>query len=159
MCVLIKEVAKKWNCSERMIREYCQKGVIPFAEKKGIRKNWYIPEDWPKPPMSRRGLCNLMSNVKQIQAGASASKIKWCNSLNKEKGFEYLISAGFISDFDYGNFEESVFTIVITPRGEDLLRRDDEEYKEKTKSVETNLQGSAKLGPFEFTVGAKITGK
>ena len=41
------EIAKKWNISERSVRNYCQQGRVKGAELKG--KTWIIPEDAEKP--------------------------------------------------------------------------------------------------------------
>lgn len=41
------EIAKKWNISERSVRNYCQQGRVKGAEQKG--KLWLIPEDAEKP--------------------------------------------------------------------------------------------------------------
>ena len=38
----VAEVAKKWNVSERSVRNYCAQGRVPEAFLKG--KTWYIPE-------------------------------------------------------------------------------------------------------------------
>ena len=43
----VSEIAKKWNISERSVRNYCQQGRIKGAEQKG--KLWLIPEDAEKP--------------------------------------------------------------------------------------------------------------
>lgn len=41
------QIAKKWNISERSVRNYCQQGGVKGAELKG--KTWIIPEDAEKP--------------------------------------------------------------------------------------------------------------
>ena len=41
------EIAKKWNISERSVRNYCKQGRVKGAELKG--KLWLIPEDAGKP--------------------------------------------------------------------------------------------------------------
>lgn len=41
------EIAKKWDISERSVRNYCQQGRVKGAEQKG--KLWLIPEDAEKP--------------------------------------------------------------------------------------------------------------
>lgn len=43
----VAEVAKKWNLTNRMVRNYCAKGRIPGAFLTG--KTWNIPEDAQKP--------------------------------------------------------------------------------------------------------------
>ena len=42
-----REIAKKWNISERSVRNYCKQGRVKGAEQKG--KLWLIPEDAEKP--------------------------------------------------------------------------------------------------------------
>lgn len=39
----VKEIANKWNISDRSVRNYCAIGRIPGAYLKG--KVWLIPED------------------------------------------------------------------------------------------------------------------
>lgn len=41
------EIAKKWDISERSVRNYCKQGRVKGAELKG--KTWIIPEDAEKP--------------------------------------------------------------------------------------------------------------
>ena len=43
----VAEIAKKWNISERSVRNYCAKGRVDGAYLKG--KTWYIPENAIKP--------------------------------------------------------------------------------------------------------------
>ena len=48
----VSEIAKKWNISERSVRNYCQQGRVKGAEQKG--KLWLIPEDAEKPKRAER---------------------------------------------------------------------------------------------------------
>jgi Fic family protein len=48
----VAKVAKKWNISERSVRNYCAKGRINGAFLKG--KTWNIPEDAAKPERTNR---------------------------------------------------------------------------------------------------------
>ena len=43
----VAEIAKKWNVSERSVRNYCANGRIPGAFLSG--KTWNIPGDATKP--------------------------------------------------------------------------------------------------------------
>ena len=43
----VSEIAKKWNISERSVRNYCKQGRVKGAEQKG--KLWLIPKDAEKP--------------------------------------------------------------------------------------------------------------
>lgn len=46
------EISKKWNISERSVRNYCKQGRVKGAELKG--KLWLIPEDAEKPERAER---------------------------------------------------------------------------------------------------------
>lgn len=48
----VGEIAKKWNISERSVRNYCKQGRVKGAELKG--KTWIIPEDAEKPERAER---------------------------------------------------------------------------------------------------------
>ena len=65
------EIAKKWNISERSVRNYCQQGRVKGAEQKG--KLWLIPEDAEKPErvmrkeFSDNPLLNRLKEEKDIK--------------------------------------------------------------------------------------------
>ena len=46
----VAEIAKKWNISERSVRNYCAQERIPGAVR--IGKTWHIPENMEKPARS-----------------------------------------------------------------------------------------------------------
>ena len=48
----VAEIAKKWNISERSVRNYCAKGRVPDAFLDG--KTWKIPENAKKPERSNK---------------------------------------------------------------------------------------------------------
>lgn len=48
----VSEIAKKWEISERSVRNYCKQGRVKGAEQKG--KLWLIPEDAEKPERAER---------------------------------------------------------------------------------------------------------
>jgi len=50
--LLVTEIAKKWNLTDRSVRKYCQDGKIPGAFLTG--KTWNIPEDSVKPERAKR---------------------------------------------------------------------------------------------------------
>ena len=45
--ILVAEIAKKWNMSERSVRNYCSQGRVNGAVL--IGKTWNIPENAEKP--------------------------------------------------------------------------------------------------------------
>ena len=48
----VNEISKKWNISERSVRDYCNKGRVVGAILQG--KTWLIPEDAAKPLRQKR---------------------------------------------------------------------------------------------------------
>ena len=50
--VLVSEIAKKWNVSERSVRNYCAQGRVKDAILRG--KIWYIPIEAEKPERSNK---------------------------------------------------------------------------------------------------------
>ena len=48
----VAEVAKKWNISERSVRNYCAQGRVPGAVI--IGKTWNIPENAKKPERTNK---------------------------------------------------------------------------------------------------------
>lgn len=50
--VSVAEIAKKWEISERSVRNYCAQGRI--ADAKLIGKTWYIPENSQKPERTNK---------------------------------------------------------------------------------------------------------
>ncbi len=71
MFVSVKEIAKKWNVSDRMVRNYCAHGRIPGAFLTG--KTWNVPVDAVKPerelkkPFSDNLLLNILKEQKDIK--------------------------------------------------------------------------------------------
>ena len=49
--ISVAETAKKWNISERSVRNYCAQGRVPDAFLTG--KTWNIPENAKKPDDAR----------------------------------------------------------------------------------------------------------
>ena len=49
---LVNEIAKKWNVSERSVRNYCAQGRVDGAFL--IGKTWNIPENAEKPERSNK---------------------------------------------------------------------------------------------------------
>ena len=69
--VSVAEIAKKWNVSDRMVRNYCAYGRIPGAFLTG--KTWNIPADAIKPereckkPFSENPLLNILKEQKDMK--------------------------------------------------------------------------------------------
>jgi excisionase family DNA binding protein len=66
----VAEMAKKWNVSERTVRNYCAQGRIPNAFLTG--KTWNIPEDAQRPERSNKKtdeLKNLLAFLRAEKTG------------------------------------------------------------------------------------------
>ena len=50
--LLVADIAKKWNMSERSVRNYCAKGRVNGAFLTG--KTWNIPENAEKPERTNK---------------------------------------------------------------------------------------------------------
>ncbi len=67
----VVEIAKKWNITDRMVRNYCAQGRIPGAFLTG--KTWNIPANAVKPtrektkPFSNNKLLNILKDQKDIK--------------------------------------------------------------------------------------------
>lgn len=48
----VTEISKKWNVSERSVRNYCAQGRVPGAFLTG--KTWNIPENAEKPERTNK---------------------------------------------------------------------------------------------------------
>ena len=62
----VAEMAKKWNVSERTVRNYCAQGRIPNAFLTG--KTWNIPEDAQRPERSNKKTDELKSLLDFLRA-------------------------------------------------------------------------------------------
>lgn len=60
--ISVADAAKKWDMSERGVRNYCAKGKIPNAFLKG--KIWQIPEDAEKPERRKKTLLEVIRTEK-----------------------------------------------------------------------------------------------
>ncbi|MBQ6979905.1 MAG: Fic family protein [Clostridia bacterium] len=66
----VSEIAKKWNVTNRMVRNYCAQGRIPGAFLTG--KTWNIPEDAQKPmrevkqELTNNVLLNILREQKRM---------------------------------------------------------------------------------------------
>lgn len=62
----VAQIAKKWNVSERTVRNYCAQGRIPNAFLTG--KTWNIPEDAQRPERSNKKTDELKSLLDFLRA-------------------------------------------------------------------------------------------
>ena len=155
MAKTVKEKAKEWKCSESTVRSYCLSGIIPPAIQIGKLKKWSIPDEWPKPPMPRHGLCYLLDTIYQLNNGVTYDAIKWGYKIEDvKKGYDYLISSAFMSTIDTNNLQSSLLSASITPRGKSLIEKENSESKGKT-SFRAYVTGKVNVGVASVEVGAE----
>ncbi|WP_328225429.1 helix-turn-helix domain-containing protein [Collinsella tanakaei] len=152
-----KEMARKWGCSESTVRNYCASGIIPPAEKSGVPRKWAIPDDWPKPPMGRHGLCFLLDTIHQLNSGVKYESIKWGYKPSEiQVAYAYLISAAFMSTIDTNRLSAELHKSMVTPRGAELIERENREGKSSTK-FRANFKVSGDVGIASFEVGGEMS--
>lgn len=152
----VRTAAQKWNCSESTVRKYCRSGIIPTAEKIGLRNKWQIADDSPKPPMTRHGLCYLIDTIYQLKKGADYQQIVWgYNTQQVKAAYRYLIGALFITAFNVDNMAEELKHAKLTPRGLDLLKREIQENKNGVK-FKTALNATLNLGVASVGIDVQV---
>lgn len=77
--ISVADAAKRWNLSERSVRNYCAIGKIPNAVLAG--KTWQIPEDAEKPKRANAKVENALLSVlreekKQQRKGGIYHKVQ-----------------------------------------------------------------------------------
>ena len=66
--ISVEDAAKKWNLSERSVRNYCAIGKIPNAVLAG--KTWQISEDAEKPKRTNAKIKNDLLSVLREKKGS-----------------------------------------------------------------------------------------
>ena len=67
----VADTAKKWNLSERSVRNYCAKGRVPGAFLTG--KTWNIPENAEKPERKNKKSDEPQNLLERLRAEKKAS--------------------------------------------------------------------------------------
>ncbi len=110
-----KEFARKHGKKAEWVRERCNEGMMPFAEKKGGR--WDIPDDAELPPCTGREAALIMENVLECAGGKAVRLIPSRMEARGEAILRYLEGMGFISRPDENG------AIEVTGRGMALIGR------------------------------------
>lgn len=155
MAKTVNEKAVEWNCSASTVRQYCNSGIIPTAEK--VRRKWSIPDNCKKPPLTRHGLCFLLDTIYQVNQGAKVDIANWGYPKKQVKdGFEYLISYAFMTPFLWKEIKTKLKECSVTKRGEDLIARENKESKGKT-SFKAHITAKANVGIASVELGAEVS--
>lgn len=146
----IKEIARKWHCSERWLVERCKEKMIPLAEKEHGR--WTIPEDADKPPCTRNRAVLLLASVYQTQNGKEVNIFPGNKQVCIES-YKYLSNWGFISSVDYLN-ELELKQAKITEKGLELMR--DEKEKNIKSSALKGIKLISTITPFGPSISLEL---
>ena len=152
-----KEMAKKWGVSKATVNKYCASGIIPMAEK--VNRKWDIPDEWPKPPMTRHGLCFLMDTIFLINHGVNYQDLKFGYSEDIIKaGFKYLKNSGFITSININRLSKSLIKASVTMRGKELIDRENGESKGKY-SFTAHVTAGVNSGVVKAGVNLEVTNR
>ena len=118
----IKEASKKWGCSESTVREYCKRGLIPLAEKRGF--NWDIPDEMQYlPPITVHKAVFLM---KCIEDNVLPETSKYWNEEKMVDALEYLSDMRFIVNYDgHSSLEQAAKKSKVSKLGKELIKKAD----------------------------------
>lgn len=159
MSKTVKQKAKEWMCHERTVSNYCLSGIIPPAIKEGRPPKWIIPDEWPKPPMGRHGLCFLLDTIYQLNHGVDYSALKFgYTDTELKNGYDYLISSAFMSTIDTCKLSEELKNAIVTPRGELLVQRENSESKGKI-TFKAHVATKANIGVASIEMEAEVSNK
>ena len=89
--LLVADIAKKWNVSERSVRNYCAQGRVNGAFLTG--KTWNIPENAEKPERinkKKEEPITLLDILKEQKAIANELR-KMRSSENKDVDDNYVV--------------------------------------------------------------------
>ena len=140
-------IAKEWGCKPRWVRDRCKEGMIPLAEKKGLR--WDISEEADKPPCTRYYAVTLLETLLESSKGIIVNFFPRKNSEKAIQVYRYLSDWAFvsvISSFDREMLPELLKTVTITNRGLNLINMEklfSKKYDKKT----INERITVDLGP------------
>lgn len=138
MSLSVKEVAEKWEISERRVRVLCEEGKIPGAEKVG--RSWRIPASAHKPMDGRsRKVEALEKSIEGYKA-----YIDSCRPLTE--GELRRLSDGFAIRFTYNS--NAIEGSTLTERETDLALRG---LTVDKKPLRDHLDAIGHRDAFEYT--------
>lgn len=138
----IKEASKKWNVSETTVKNYCQEGMVLFAEK--IGRKWNIPDKAEKPLFTRHRAVQFMSYIAVYREGGNPNLQRAGFSPSDIiNAYTYLSDAGFTTPLGTGKtLEDKLKNVQITVMGKGLIEG---ELTAREKPGKTKLDGYIKL--------------
>ena len=107
--------------------------------------------------MGRHGLCFLLDTIYQLNCGVEYDSIRWGYKAKEVRdGYRYLISSAFMSTIVIDNLSEELQKSVITPRGAELIERENIEGRGKTK-FRAYIAVKGNVGVASFEAGGEMT--
>ena len=122
----VAEMAKKWNVSERTVRNYCAQGRIPNAFLTG--KTWNIPEDAQRPERSNKKTDELKNLFEFLRA-------------EKTGGVKGGIEHGETDDFSYNVAKDPVHINDLNATILQLMGIDHRKFSFKFQGLDQRLTG------------------
>lgn len=107
--------------------------------------------------MRRHGLCFLLDTICQLNCGADYNSIQWgYKPEDVRNGYDYLISSAFMSTVDTNSLPDELKNSRITPRGAELIERENREGRSKTK-FKAYIAVRGNFGVASFEAGGEMT--
>ena len=125
-----KEASKKWDCTERIVQDYCKSGIIPLAEKESGK--WSIPDEMQSlPPVTVSKAVYLLKCL--LDQNLPITKKYW----DEEKmvaALEYLSDMRFISNYEgHSSLEEAAKKCKVSKLGKELIEKAEKQPRIKKK--------------------------
>lgn len=113
-----KEAAEKWGCSEKTVREYCNNGMIPLAEK--VSGKWYVPDEMlGLPPVTLNRAVYLLTCLEEHVLPAVN---KYWNEEKLSDALVYLSDMRFIIGYEgHASLEEAARKCRVSKLGKKLI--------------------------------------
>ena len=101
--------------------------------------------------MGRHGLCFLLDTICQLNCGVEYESIRWGYEAKEIRdGYDYLVSTAFMSTIDTSNLTVELKRSHITPRGVQLIEKENEKGRSKTKfTAYAKIRGSIGIASLE----------
>lgn len=149
----VKQAADKWQVKESTVKKYCKEGMIPLAEKIGMR--WEIPDECEKPLVTRHTAAVLMTFITQFEIGARPNLSRLgIKADDIEAVYPFLADMGFISRLNAADsLAEKLQGVRVLSSGLALIERENEVLRKKGG---LQISGDVRLNAGIMQVGANL---
>lgn len=152
-----KQAGVKWGVNHKTAGEYCRQQIIPGAEKVG--RNWDIPDNAIKPPLSRNKLALILDNIVQVKYGGI---IDWetfgFDDSSLFEGCNYLTLLGCMAGWDVNAPDKAALSLAtITPRGEELINARREDLNLGKLNVSVTVEAGVNVGVVSGKISTTVS--